>query len=167
MIYLKLLVVCLLVSVESFIRPSFQLSKSLKLSSQRLNRSGDSRPTSANNGVNEAPRLTSTTKINGKPKIKGGLPTDGVRVNKCLNSLSRRGADDAIAEGRVTINNKPAKAGDRVIKGDVVKLDNVKQHWEGVQRAKSKSPSMTNLESRDFIYLKYWKPKGKHSNKLL
>ena len=157
---MKFLVVFLLVSVESFILPSFHVSKSFKLFSQRLNRSGDSRPTSANSVNERGSRLTSASNVNGKPRLKGGLPTDGVRVNKCLNTLSRRGADDAIAEGRVTINNKLAKAGDRVVKGDVVKLDNIKQHWEGVQRAKSKSPSMTNMESRDFIYLKYWKPKG-------
>ena len=46
----------------------------------------------------------------------------GVRLNKCLLELSRRGADDAIAEGRVTINNKPATNGMRVQKRDIVRL---------------------------------------------
>lgn len=32
-----------------------------------------------------------------------------IRLNKCLGSLSRRASDDAIAEGRVTINNSIAK----------------------------------------------------------
>jgi len=35
-------------------------------------------------------------------------------LNKCLPSLSRRGADDAIAEGRVTVNGEPAVAGYKV-----------------------------------------------------
>ena len=46
----------------------------------------------------------------------------GVRLNKCLHELSRRGSDDAIAEGRVTINNVVATNGMRVQKRDVVRL---------------------------------------------
>lgn len=54
---------------------------------------------------------------------KAGSPENtGVRLNKCLLELSRRGADDAIAEGRVTINNKPATNGMRVQKRDIVRL---------------------------------------------
>ena len=34
---------------------------------------------------------------------------DGVRLNKCLPSLSRRAADEAIAAGRVTVNGNFAK----------------------------------------------------------
>ena len=52
----------------------------------------------------------------------------GVRLNKCLHELSRRGADDAIAEGRVTINNQPATNGMRVQKRDIVRL--VRMHGD-------------------------------------
>jgi S4 domain len=48
--------------------------------------------------------------------------SSGVRLNKCLHELSRRGADDAISEGRVTINNKIATNGMRVQRRDVVRL---------------------------------------------
>jgi hypothetical protein len=48
--------------------------------------------------------------------------SDGVRLNKCLIGLSRRGADDAISEGRVTINNIVATNGIKVKKRDVVRL---------------------------------------------
>lgn len=46
----------------------------------------------------------------------------GVRLNKCLHELSRRGSDDAIADGRVTINNVVATNGMRVQKRDIVRL---------------------------------------------
>jgi S4 domain len=48
--------------------------------------------------------------------------SSGVRLNKCLHELSRRGADDAISEGRVTINNVLATNGMRVQKRDIVRL---------------------------------------------
>lgn len=83
--------------------------------------------------------------------------SDSVRINKCLLSLSRRGADDAVNEGRVTINGSQAKIGDRVKIGDIVRLDGKIQRWESVAIAKQSRPSKT-LEDRDFVYLKYWKP---------
>mmetsp|Transcript_10757 Transcript_10757/g.35635 ORF Transcript_10757/g.35635 Transcript_10757/m.35635 type:complete len:325 (+) Transcript_10757:41-1015(+) len=68
----------------------------------------------------------------------------GPRLNKCLPSLSRRAADAAIREGRVTVNGalfqQPAY---RCQPGDVVALDGVPQ------RAKE-----------EVAYLKYWKPRG-------
>jgi hypothetical protein len=82
--------------------------------------------------------------------------SDGVRLNKCLIGLSRRGADDAIAEGRVTINNVIATNGMKVMKRDSVRLDGKMQFWEGAAEAKKKAPSLI-LEDRSFIYLKYWK----------
>jgi 23S rRNA pseudouridine2604 synthase len=84
---------------------------------------------------------------------------DGVRLNKCLGGLSRRGADDAISEGRVTINNEVASNGRKVKKRDVVRLDGKIQHWEGVAEAKKVAPSLI-LEDRSFIYVKYWKTTG-------
>ena len=49
-----------------------------------------------------------------------------MRINKFLAEqgvASRRGSDEIIAEGRVTINGKTAKAGDDVSPSDVVELD--------------------------------------------
>ena len=49
-----------------------------------------------------------------------------MRINKFLAEQgisSRRGSDQIIAEGRVTINGKPAKAGDDVAADDVVMVD--------------------------------------------
>lgn len=48
----------------------------------------------------------------------------GVRLNKCILGLSRRAADTAIAEGRVTIDGKTVTAaGTRVAEKSVVRLD--------------------------------------------
>ncbi len=49
-----------------------------------------------------------------------------MRINKFLAEqgvASRRGADEIIAEGRVLVNGKTAKAGDSVEEGDIVTLD--------------------------------------------
>ena len=49
-----------------------------------------------------------------------------MRINKFLAEqgiASRRGSDQIIAEGRVSINGKPAKAGDNVAAEDVVMVD--------------------------------------------
>jgi ribosomal 50S subunit-recycling heat shock protein len=86
------------------------------------------------------------------------LPS-GVRLNKCIPSLSRRGADDAIEQGRVTINGVIAKCGDRVQRGDKVCLDGNPQQWEGSAKAKEEVIDI-NYDSRKFFYIKYWKPKG-------
>eukprot|EP00981_Chlorochromonas_danica_P000042 scaffold26_cov159-Ochromonas_danica.AAC.5 len=84
--------------------------------------------------------------------------TSGVRVNKCLSHLSRRGADAAIAEGRVTVNGKIALAGQKVNFGDVVKLDGQLQRWEKTAKAKQLLPSTSPDNS--LIYIKYFKPIG-------
>ena len=82
-----------------------------------------------------------------------------MRLNKCLPSLSRRGADDAIAEGRVTVNGEPAVAGYKVQPKDMVRLDGRAQNWQGQAAAKKVAPAKI-LEERNFIYLKYWKGRG-------
>lgn len=51
---------------------------------------------------------------------------DSVSLNKYISDTgfcSRREADDYIAQGRVTINEEPAAAGNRVFEGDVVEID--------------------------------------------
>lgn len=47
---------------------------------------------------------------------------EGVRLNKCLSELSRRAADAAIEQGRVTVNGRAAACGARVRAGDKVRL---------------------------------------------
>jgi ribosomal 50S subunit-recycling heat shock protein len=89
----------------------------------------------------------------------GAAIKEGTRINKCLPSLSRRSADEAIASGRVTINGRVAKTGDRVFSGDVVRFDDQLQKWESFAAAKQQRPSR-KVEERDFVYLKYWKPPG-------
>lgn len=84
---------------------------------------------------------------------------DGVRINKCLTTLSRRSADEAISGGRVTVNGKLAQSGQRVLSGDRVLLDGKVQRWEHLAKAKQVEPS-TSLEKRQFVYIKYWKPRG-------
>ena len=116
---------------------------------------------SGSRGINITRDPKSTPKHFFSDKREGGRPDgrDGVRINKCLTSLSRRGADDAIDEGRVTVNGKPAQPGQRVFSGDKVELDGRLQRWERLAKAKQMEPS-TSLEKRQFVYIKYWKPKG-------
>ena len=82
-----------------------------------------------------------------------------VRINKCMPGLSRRAADAAITENKVTINSYPATIGSRVRKGDIVKYNGVVQNWRSVAVARNVRPSKA-VESREFIYIKYWKPVG-------
>ena len=49
-----------------------------------------------------------------------------VRLNKLIaqrTGLSRRAADTAIADGRVTVNDKPAEQGAQIAPEDIVQLD--------------------------------------------
>ena len=85
---------------------------------------------------------------------------NSIRLNKCISSLSRRGADDAIAEGRVTVNGIIATTGSRVKKGDKILLDGKLQKWEYMQLLAKKIQPSKVLEERNFQYVKYWKPVG-------
>ena len=87
---------------------------------------------------------------------------DGVRLNKCIPSMSRRSADDAIQKGSVTVNGEVMRnPGHRVTFKDVVKLDGEPQKWQEGALAKRNSISSQRVhEERNFIYLKYWKPRG-------
>lgn len=87
-------------------------------------------------------------------------PSSGYRINKCLTNLSRRAADQAIVEGRVTVNGKVATPGQMVNAGSIVKLDNQVQHFKTLMKAKLVVLDESELEDRNFIYLKYWKPIG-------
>lgn len=98
--------------------------------------------------------------IKSKPSFDDDIGSDLVRLNKCLSTLSRRAADQAIFENRVTINNNVAKIGDKVKRGDIVRLDGTIQKWFDLARAKEKVMTHSDMEKRNFIYLKYWKPVG-------
>ncbi len=98
-----------------------------------------------------------------KPKrsLDSGSNTEGIRLNKCLESLSRRAADDAIINGRVRVNNQLVLTpGIRVNPKDKVTLDGKLQTNYNFFENKKKSIPSVVLEERDFIYIKYWKPRG-------
>ena len=80
----------------------------------------------------------------------------GVRLNKCLPLLSRRAADAAILEGRVSVDGeKRLDPGYRCLEGQRVLLDGKWQAWMQLEEAKQRPP-----RAADFSYLKYWKPLG-------
>ena len=60
------------------------------------------------------------------PKYAG----PGFRVVRCFPHLSRRNADQAVCDGRVTVNGAVAKPALRVKTGDVVTLDGRRADWE-------------------------------------
>ena len=111
-------------------------------------------------GAKNVPKRSFSNRHGGRSGGGGGSDNaKGIRINKCLLSLSRRGADDAINEGRVTVNGELAQSGQRVFSGDREALDGKIQRWEHVAKAKQLEPS-TSLENRQFVYIKYWKPRG-------
>ena len=91
----------------------------------------------------------------GAVRLRGAAEASGgTRLNKLLN-LSRRAADAAISEGRVTVDGEVADGRTPVSAGSEVRLDGSVQKWEPKEAAKRR-PSA----SADFLYLKYWKPVG-------
>ena len=128
--------------------------------------------------ISSAPRVFSTT-IWGKSRSycttpkklishEGSLRStskysdDGIRLNKCIPVLSRRGADEAIQKGSVSVNGVIIKnPGHRVSMKDKVSYEGRIQQWQEGAEAKKKSIKLQRLhEERNFIYLKYWKPRG-------
>ena len=92
-------------SIGNTLIPKFgsKLITSLKISKQE------------NNSPN---RRVDKTKLTNKRTTDQSKTSEGVRINKCLLGLSRRAADEAISEGRVTINGDiVTSAGTRVLKG--------------------------------------------------
>lgn len=89
----------------------------------------------------------------------GHANPDGVRLNKCLDNMSRRAADEAILAKLVTINGAVATCGSKVRRGDIVRYKGVVQNWQLLANAKTKLPS-SRLEDQQFVYVKYWKPVG-------
>jgi 23S rRNA pseudouridine2604 synthase len=103
---------------------------------------------------------------------------DGIRLNKVFKAThSRREADALIESGRVSVNGKPvqAKGGFKVIPFvDHVALDGIPiQGWEAMngfatkqkqnavtpKKEPKKSPPIT-ASTRNFEYIKYYKPRG-------
>lgn len=81
-----------------------------------------------------------------RKKISRQVHDDSISLNKYISDTgfcSRREADDYITQGRVTINNEPAAAGNRVYEGDAVEIDGEPL------RKKTKT-----------IYIAFHKPKG-------
>ena len=75
----------------------------------------------------------------------------GFRVVRCFPKLSRRDADKAVCDGRVTVNGRVAKPALRVKSGDVVTLDGRKQDWEAFA---------ASLDGNDRRFVVYNKPAG-------
>lgn len=82
-----------------------------------------------------------------------------IRLNKCITSLSRRAADTAIKEGKVTVNSRVATCGMRVNFGDIVACEGKVQRWESTALAKEEQP-LADSNQRKLFYVKYWKPTG-------
>ena len=62
-----------------------------------------------------------------------GLSVDGgpgLRVVRCLPQISRREADRAVSDGRVTVNGVRAKPSQHVFGGDVVAIDGKRVAWQ-------------------------------------
>lgn len=120
---------------------------------------GNSRRTSS---YKSRPSAGGGRRNSGSGGRSGSGSQEGTRLNKCIPSLSRRGADDAIASGLVTVNGESViNPGHRVQYKDVVKYEGKTQHWQETAEAKKKSIGAQRVhEERNFIYLKYWKPRG-------
>lgn len=83
----------------------------------------------------------------------------GVRLNKCIPSLSRRAADAVIQQGKVTVNSQTARRGTKVRFADVVRYEGKVQYWQTLVAAKTEDFTIDG-SCKHFLYLKYWKPYG-------
>lgn len=71
-----------------------------------------------------------------------------IRINKAIPSLSRRKADEAIDNGRVTVNDILATKGTKVARSDRIFLDG------------QLIDNRRCFSDADDVYIKMWKPKG-------
>jgi pseudouridine synthase len=76
----------------------------------------------------------------------------GFRVVKCFPHLARRQADQAVQDGRVTVNGELATPSLRLRGGDVLTLDGKPVKWESRAVAEEQSAG------DKFVYFKYHKP---------
>lgn len=96
-------------------------------------------------------------------KNKNAVGANGVRVNKCFKDfLSRRESDKLVAQGRVTVNGLVVTAGARVFPGDKVFLDGRVVAWETMNVIDGDVSNLDDTQKRtsQFVYLKFWKPRG-------
>ena len=85
----------------------------------------------------------------------------GIRVNKALRAThSRREADRLVDAGRVTVNGVAATSGDRLVRGDAVRLDGELVDWERLNPPPEGGGGGGGGGGSRFVYLKYWKPRG-------
>ncbi len=71
---------------------------------------------------------------------------EGIRLNKLLSGAgvcSRRDADRFIEMGRVTVNGKIARVGQRIIESDIVMLDDIKVKISMLQKYSFRSMGKT------------------------
>ena len=93
------------------------------------------------------------------------LPRSDIRVNRCLRMLSRRGAEKAIGNGRVTINGRVAVMTDSVKATDEIRLDGeIVENWQHIL-VRDQENDLVNVPAAAFtnpkhLYIKYWKPVG-------
>ena len=82
--------------------------------------------------------------------------SEGIRINKCFKEFaSRRESDRFVQDGRVTVDGRKAFPGERVFPGNVVRLDGKLVQWEGLSIIDE-----TVAPQEQFVYIKYWKPRG-------
>lgn len=92
-------------------------------------------------------------------------PRCDIRVNRCLRMFSRRGAEKAIGNGRVTINGRVAVMTDSVKATDEIRLDGeVVENWQHILNQNPESDPINaptaEFSSPKHLYIKYWKPVG-------
>jgi len=81
-----------------------------------------------------------------------------MRINKYLahrGYSTRTGADLLIEKGRVTINGRVAKLGEKILETDIVKV--------APKNVKAKKAEVGASDSEAFIYLAYHKPRGEET----
>jgi hypothetical protein len=77
---------------------------------------------------------------------------EGFRVVKCFPQLARRQADQAVQDGRVTVNGERASPALRLRGGDVLTLDGKRVDWEELAVTSEQG------DGEKFVYFKYHKP---------
>lgn len=137
-----------LIQTRNFSNSSKYLSASRKRHATSLHRNDDQGRFGPDVTMGRGLTLRSGT----RNKDDGGGDDDGVRINKCFKSFaSRRESDELVSRGRVVINDRVARLGDRVHPGDVVRLNGEVVEWERLT---------LNIKTENFVYVKHWKAAG-------
>ena len=87
-----------------------------------------------------------------------------VRVVRCFPNLSRREAEQAVAEGRVRVDGNVIAPGYRLVGGQELMLGNKKIPWEPIARALQLEGGKNSGDEKGplspLVYFKYHKPLG-------